>query len=235
MAFHNVKLGDGKLKSVDDFANVVTGALCDLVERNRNNVFEQYKIKQKTKCFINCETCSMKLNKGPHVCRICKAENMHTTSECPQKIICFINCETCKMKPNKGPHICRTCKAENIHRTSDCPQNIKKPIHEIIKNMCWCKQHSHKTKCPFGAVMKDNFNKCFMNCETCTTKPNNGPHVCRKCKAENMHAICDCPRIITINKCFINCDTCKLKPNKGPHICRSCKGENIHLTMDCPK
>ena len=142
MAFNRVRLGDGKLKSVDDFANVVTGALCDVVERNRNKVFEQYKINQ--------------------------------------KIICFMNCETCKMKPNKGPHICRTCKAENIHRTSDCPQ---KPIHEIIENMCWCKQHSHKTKCPFGAVMKDNFNKCFMNCETCKTKPNNGPHVCRKCKA----------------------------------------------------
>jgi len=75
-------------------------------------------------------------------------------------------------------------------------------LHNKIKNpICWCKKHYYGTKCPFAAVTKyDNINTCFINCEMCALKPNKGPHICRICKAENIHVTNDCPQ--NIKKCY---------------------------------
>ena len=64
---------------------------------------------------------------------------------------------------------------------------------------------------------------CAFNCDRCL--PDNGPHVCRYCKGENIHLSSYCPIITKGTKNNLPSDVC----------CFFCKAENLHCSNDCPK
>ncbi len=77
---------------------------------------------------------------------------------------------------------------------------------------------------------------CAFNCNKCF--PNNGPHVCRNCKGQNIHISDDCPKIKRMDSStpgIIKRGIGRTVRGLPPIVCFFCKAENLHHPFDCPR